>query len=98
MAADLLGFSECASQCQQRCARLQEADCALLHFAQGNAVKCVKPDHPGRSFEQDDMISPCLPRMFAELSSIQPDVIILQGGRIEDPFYDLMRANGAHTS
>lgn len=98
MVADLLGLSGCAGQCQQRCARLQDSGCALLQFAQGNAVKCVKDEHPSRQFDQQDMIPHCLPQMFEELSRIQPEVIVLQGQSMEDEFYDLMRANGTHTS
>src|SRR2546425_9159983 len=31
----------CVEDCRERCARKPEAECALLHFAQGNAVKCT---------------------------------------------------------
>ncbi len=98
MAADVLGLSDCLSQCQQRCAQLQDAGCALLHFAQGNAVKCVKNGQIGMPFKQRGMISHCLPQIFEELKRIQPDVIVLQGKSMEDAFYNLMRSNGTHTT
>jgi uracil-DNA glycosylase len=89
--ADLLGGMPCEKLCQKRCAGYPDDLCALSHFAQGNAVKCVKAGSPTMEFRQHHLIPHCLPLIIEELAGIQPDVIILQSRKcLEDKFYELL--------
>jgi hypothetical protein len=71
--------------------------CALLYFAQANAVKCVRPDSREMRFVQRRRIPDCLPLAFEEAVELEPDFIILQSPAMEDVFYDLLRERGEVT-
>src|SRR5439155_1113279 len=70
--------TNCVQDCRERCARKPEAECALLHFAQGNAVKCTG-GATNRNFARAERIRDCLPLIFSEIEILRPQVIVLQG-------------------
>ncbi len=84
----------CREQCKDGCAKLEQKSCALLHFAQANAVKCVSPESKEMRFLQARRIPDCLALAFEEAVELQPDLIVLQSASIEDLFYDLLRERG----
>ena len=95
-AAEILQLP-CARQCQRRCAKLEPESCALFHFAQANAVKCVSSQSQEMRFLQTKRIPDCLPLAFHEALELKPDLIILQSPTLEDVFYDLLRLQGIVT-
>lgn len=98
VAADILG-AQCKETCRESCSKYSHDLCALTHFAQGNAVKCVASGNGTMEFKssQKKLIPYCLPLIFEEAATMRPDVIVLQGYKkeLEDPFYDLLRRGGA---
>jgi hypothetical protein len=90
VAAEILGLA-CKSDCPQRCAGNEGTTCALNCFAQGNAVRCVRLDSKGMTFESQARVQKCLPFLFQQFGILKPKVIVLQGrnvgnGLIHDSF------------
>jgi hypothetical protein len=92
-AADILELP-CTQACHERCAKHEPKSCALLHFAQANAVKCVSSSSKEMRFVQRRKIPDCLPLAFQEAINLKADLIILQSPSLEDVFYELLREQG----
>jgi uracil-DNA glycosylase len=97
VAAETLGF-RCATECARRCSFKAEEECALLHFAQGNAVKCTAGGE-GMTFRRQERIRECFPLMLGEIQILRPHVIVLQGrnqgtGHIHEDFKKLAETCG----
>jgi hypothetical protein len=96
MASSILDLP-CSQLCQERCAKHEQESCALLHFAQANAVKCVSSESKEMRFVQGRRIPDCLPLGFEEALELEADLLVLQSPTIEDFFYDLVRERGSVT-
>ena len=53
--SDIHGLS-CQTGCKEKCSGCPAELCALTHFAQGNAVKCVHPGSRTKEFKQQHLI------------------------------------------
>src|SRR5579864_609844 len=73
----------CKDTCHKKCALHNDADCALAHFAQTNAVKCVETKST-MTFAAHTRIAKCMPaNVFAEFEILQPHAVVLQGRNLQ---------------
>ena len=79
----------CAATCNRSCAGKRPAECALEHFAQANAVKCVETEKTNRQFEGQRLVQRCLSFLVEEIRILRPQLLVLQSS--EQSFVRLFR-------